>query len=144
MLIRLLHIFITGDIQLEDFQITGALSRQPLGTGSLWKQTPRKDHKAFVVQTLSQLVFEAAVTACYQHGIALTILHVAAAAMLEKQLGEDKREGRDGDNANDLAKEKNHVFADAASVKCLLVLHLHNISLCTTLQQFTERTAGFA
>lgn len=43
---------------------------------------------------------EATVTACYQHGIATTVHHKAAAAA-GNQLGEDKDEdSKDGDNAD--------------------------------------------
>lgn len=66
---------------------------------------------------------EATVTACYQHCMAKTALHVATAAMAGKQLGEEKKqEGRDADDGDDLADEKNYVHDDEVSVKCLLQL----------------------
>ena len=103
--LRLLHIFITGDVQLEDFQITGALPHQALGPGSFWRQTPSKDHKPLLVQTPSQLVSKAAVTACYQHSVAGPVLH-RAAAMAGNQLGNNKQQdSRDRGDADDLADE---------------------------------------
>lgn len=98
--LRLLHVFIAGDVQLEDFQLTGTVLGQTLGSGSFWGQTPSKDHKPSAVQTLSQLVSEARVTACHQHSEATTVHHRAAAAA-GHQLNEDEDEdSRDEDNAD--------------------------------------------
>lgn len=114
-LLGLLNVFIAGDVQLEDFQITGRLSGQALGADSLWKQAPSEDHKPSVVQTSSQLVPEAAVAARYQHSVAVTARHVAA-AVAGNQLGEgEDQQGREGDDGDDLADEESGGHAGEAS-----------------------------
>lgn len=50
---------------------------------------------------------KATVAACYQHSIAVPVLHMASVA---NQLGkEEEQDGRDGDDADDLADEENRV-----------------------------------
>ncbi len=59
---------------------------------------------------------EAAVAACYQHSVAVTVLHMAA-AVAGNQLGEEEeQDGKRGGDANDLADEENRVHAGQASV----------------------------
>lgn len=123
-LLCLLHILITGYIQFEDFQITGALFGQALGTHSLWKQAPGKDHKTLVVQPSSQLVAKTAVTASYQHSGAMTIhWGTAVPARIKLTKGKEKH-GQEGSDAEELLGGKKGIHVGRASVSHSSVKYL--------------------
>ena len=114
-LLRLLHVLVLGDVQLEDRQVAGGLPGQTLGPDALRIQAPGEHHKALVVQAACQLVPEAAVAAGDQHRGAAAVLH-GAGAVAGHQLGqEEEQEGRDGDDADDLTDEE-RVHAGDVSV----------------------------
>lgn len=115
-LLHLLNIFISGDVQLEDLQITGALRGQAPGPDALWKQAPGEDHEPPLVQAAGQLVSEAAVATRDQHSAATAVLQVATPET-GRQLDENvEQHGRDGQEAGELREQEDDVDHDGAAV----------------------------